>query len=85
MDRGSQRQGIGSLLLRNGLEDADQGSLECVLGASLEGLDLYKKYGFVEFQKMTLDLKGYEGGEGMGIVQHWIMHRPARSRSVKDI
>lgn len=77
VDRGCQRQGIGSLLLKEGLDEADQAGLQCVLGASPEGLSLYKKYGFAEFQDMSLDLKDYEGGQGMGFVHHCIMHRQA--------
>jgi hypothetical protein len=66
------------LLLEDGLREADDAGLQCVLGASLEGLGLYRKHGFVEFEKITLNLWEYEGGKGMGVVEHYIMHRPAK-------
>jgi ribosomal protein S18 acetylase RimI-like enzyme len=74
-----QRQGIGSILLEDGLKEADELGLQSVLGASTEGLGLYKKHGFVEFKQMSLNLWEYEGGEGMGVVDHCIMHRPAKT------
>lgn len=78
--RDRQRQGIGTLLLEAGLRKADDAGLQCVLGASPQGLRLYKKYGFVEFEHMSLNLWEYEGGEGMGVLDHCIMHRPAKSK-----
>lgn len=74
-----QRQGIGTILLEDGLKEADELGLQCVLGASPEGLGLYKKHGFSEFKNMSLNLWEYEGGEGMGVVDHCIMHRPAKT------
>ncbi|KAH8592748.1 hypothetical protein B0O99DRAFT_628870 [Bisporella sp. PMI_857] len=75
-----QRRGIGSLLLESGLKEADLKGLQCVLGASPEGLGLYRKHGFVTTQHMSLNLWEYEGGEGKGTVEHCIMHRPAKAQ-----
>jgi ribosomal protein S18 acetylase RimI-like enzyme len=80
VSRDCQRQGIGTLLLDAGLREADDAGLQCILGASPEGQGLYKKYGFVEFEQMSLNLWEYDGGEGMGVVNHCIMHRRAKSR-----
>lgn len=66
-------------MLEDGLKDADEAGLQCVLGSSPEGLGLYKKYGFVEVKQMSLDLSHYEGGKGMGAVIHSIMYRPLRT------
>jgi len=82
VSRECQRQGVGTLLLEDGLREADKMGLQCVLGASPAGLSLYKKHGFVEFEKMSLNLWQYEGGEGMGVVEHCIMHRPANTRKL---
>jgi predicted N-acetyltransferase YhbS len=60
-----QRQGIGSLLLAEGLKEVDELGLQCVLGASPEGEELYKRFGFEEYEVMHLRLWEYEGGEGM--------------------
>ncbi|KAH9218782.1 hypothetical protein DL95DRAFT_385010, partial [Leptodontidium sp. 2 PMI_412] len=48
----NQRQGIGSQLLEAGLKEVDRLGLRCVLASSKEGLGLYKRFGFVEFEKM---------------------------------
>jgi len=64
------------MLLEDGLREADTRALQTVLGASQAGLGLYKKHGFVVFESMSFNLWEYEGGEGMGVAQHVIMHRP---------
>lgn len=81
VDRKYHRKGIGSLLLKDGLKEADEAGLQCVLGASPEGLSLYKKHGFVEVKQMSLDLSHYEGGEGRGAVRHSILYRPSMNVS----
>lgn len=80
-----QRQGVGRLLLEEGLRELDEAGLQCVLGASPEGLGLYKKHGFVEVEKRRWNLWEYEGGEGCGVVVHCIMHRPAKFGGAKGV
>ncbi len=70
--------------MENGLKEADELGLQAVLGASKEGKGLYKKYGFVEFKVMEVRLWEYEGGEGMSLDHHVIMHRPAQTRPSID-
>lgn len=65
-----QRQGIGSLLLAEGLGKVDELGLQCVLGASPEGVELYRRFGFEEVAARELKLWEYEGGEGMGVTRH---------------
>ncbi|KAG9235063.1 acyl-CoA N-acyltransferase [Amylocarpus encephaloides] len=72
-----QRRGIGTLMLSEGLKEVDRRGLQCVLGASPEGAGLYEKIGFKEVGSMELKLWEYEGGEGMGMTRHGVMHRPA--------
>jgi predicted N-acetyltransferase YhbS len=74
-----QRRGIGKMLVEDGLKEADRLGIQAVLGASKQGLGLYKTYGFTEFQAIEINLWEYEGGEGMGTDRHVIMHRPAQS------
>jgi ribosomal protein S18 acetylase RimI-like enzyme len=71
-----QRRGIGKMLMEDGLKEADKLGLQTVLGASKQGLGLYKKYGFTEFETMEIKLWEYEGGQGMGTDRHVVMHRP---------
>lgn len=72
-----QRRGIGARLLEDGLREADARGIQAVLAASPDGLGLYKKHGFVVFEALSFNLWEYEGGEGMGVAEHYIMHRPA--------
>ncbi|TVY28437.1 hypothetical protein LHYA1_G002810, partial [Lachnellula hyalina] len=65
-----QRRGIGSLLLTEGLKEVDALGLQCVLGASPEGEELYKRFGFEEVAAKDLKLEEYEGGEGMSVARH---------------
>ncbi|TVY33161.1 hypothetical protein LSUB1_G008029, partial [Lachnellula subtilissima] len=65
-----QRRGIGSLLLTEGLKEIDALGLQCVLGASPEGEELYRRFGFGEIAAKELKLEEYEGGEGMGVARH---------------
>jgi len=58
------------LLLTEGLKEVDALGLQCVLGASPEGEELYKRFGFEEVAAKDLKLEEYEGGEGMGVARH---------------
>lgn len=51
-----------------------------MLAASNEGLELYKRWGFVESERMVLQLGIYEGGKGMEDEAHVVMHRPAKEK-----
>ncbi|KAE9378195.1 acyl-CoA N-acyltransferase [Stipitochalara longipes BDJ] len=73
-----QRRGIGKMLIEDGLKEADRLGLQAVLGASKEGLGLYKKLGFKEVEVMEIRLWEYEGGEGRGLETHAVMHRPTK-------
>ncbi|KUJ08972.1 uncharacterized protein LY89DRAFT_690538 [Mollisia scopiformis] len=81
VDPGYQRRGIGAMLFEDGLKVADNAALQVVLGGSVQGVNLYKKYGCVEMDSLKTNLWDYEGGEGLGVITHAILHRPAR-RSV---
>ncbi|KAG4440517.1 hypothetical protein IFR05_003987 [Cadophora sp. M221] len=76
----NQRQGIGSRLLETGLKEVDRLGLQCVLASSKEGLGLYKRFGFVEFETMKLKLWEYEGGEGFEGDDHVVMWRPCMGK-----
>ena len=57
-----QRKGIGRRLLEWGLEYADREALESWIDASPEGLELYKKLGWMEVGETVVDM-GEWGGE----------------------
>ncbi|KAE8454006.1 hypothetical protein EG329_007782 [Mollisiaceae sp. DMI_Dod_QoI] len=73
-----QRRGIGAKILEHGLKEVDKLGLQCVLGASKEGLGLYTKFGFEKYETIPIKLWEYEGGEGFGSDEQVIMNRPAR-------
>ncbi|RDW84444.1 hypothetical protein BP6252_02034 [Coleophoma cylindrospora] len=58
-----QRQGVGSLLLQEGLAKADQAGLPTWLLSSPEGYGLYQKAGFEDRETLEIDLSRF-GGEG---------------------
>jgi ribosomal protein S18 acetylase RimI-like enzyme len=58
-----QGNGLGEMLLRWELERAREMGKRVILIASPEGAGLYKKYGFVELEKLTMNLEEY-GGRG---------------------
>lgn len=69
-----QGRGIGSLLIRDGLEEVDGMWLPAWLGATDAALPLYKKVGFEVDKVFEFDMTPY-GGEGL--TKHTLMIRPA--------
>jgi hypothetical protein len=59
------------------LKEVDRRGLQCVLGASKEGRGLYKRFGWVDYEVMVVDLEEY-GGVGFGFDEHVLMNRPGR-------
>ena len=59
----AQRRGVGSALLREGLKEADRRGLPSFIEASPAGLGLYKKFGWEEKLKTTVNLKDYGGDD----------------------
>ena len=53
----AKRQGAASLLLKWGMERAKAVGIPCYLQASPEGSSLYKKHGFVEIDRVIIDLR----------------------------
>lgn len=58
-----QGRGVGSALLRWGIEKADELQTRIYLEATSEGLPVYLKYGWEPVEKIVLDLEAY-GDEG---------------------
>jgi GNAT superfamily N-acetyltransferase len=74
-----QRKGIGRMLFEDGIRIADEAGLQLIIGASDQGIGLYKRYDCVEAETMHIKVWEYEGGEGLGVTKHFMMHRPAKS------
>ena len=77
-----QRRGIGSALLREGLKEADRRGLPAFIEASPAGLGLYKKFGWEEMLKTTVNLKDY-GGEDVECVTVGLV-RPAGAKETTE-
>ncbi|KAH6722989.1 acyl-CoA N-acyltransferase [Leptodontidium sp. MPI-SDFR-AT-0119] len=58
-----QRRGIGSQLVKHGLEKADREGMVCYLSAAPMGVAVYRKLGFEEVGRMEIPLKKF-GGSG---------------------
>lgn len=63
VDPKAQRRGVGGALLRAGLREVDRLGWKTWIDATAEGHGLYKKFGWVQVDEVTTDLKPY-GGEG---------------------
>ena len=77
----AQRRGVGSALLREGLKEVDRRGWPAFIEASPFGLGLYKKFGWVETAKSTVNLKDF-GGEDVECVAVGLV-RPAGAKEVK--
>lgn len=53
-----QGKGAAGILLRWGLERADEEGVECFIEASPEGKPIYERFGWRERGRLVLDLKG---------------------------
>lgn len=66
------RKGVGTLLLRNGLEEVDRLRLPCFIHAGVQAKPLYERYGFRNVGEMPCNALDY-GGRSDG--RHWCMVR----------
>ncbi|KAF2173938.1 hypothetical protein M409DRAFT_16207 [Zasmidium cellare ATCC 36951] len=70
-----QGKGVGSALLRDGLNWVDEMKIPAFVVSSGQGRALYERYGFGEVWDFGLDAREF-GGEREG--RHWCMWRKAR-------
>lgn len=59
-----QRKGLGSRLVKWGVDRADELGLSAYTEASEQGLNLYLRYGFKEVDRVTVDLEPWGGEKG---------------------
>ena len=59
-----QRRGLGTLLLRQGLQMADEVGAKTYLEASAKGASLYLRHGFKVVDDILIDMRPY-GGSGV--------------------
>lgn len=75
-----QGKGIGTRLLRWGLEQADHLGVKVWIDASPAGLGLYKKLGWKEVSKLQIELKEWGGREGETDLTVSLVRDPAEER-----
>ena len=56
-----QGKGIGSMLIRRGLDDADKDNAKTYIEASPAGLPLYVKLGWQEIDRVIVDVDKIDG------------------------
>ncbi|CAD6589779.1 MAG: hypothetical protein ASARMPREDX12_004027 [Alectoria sarmentosa] len=61
-----QRLGLGSMLIRPGLADADRAGAQTYIEASPDGLPLYLKHGWAPVDEMVLDMGKHGAGSSGG-------------------
>lgn len=79
------RKGVGSVLLRHGLERVDQLNLPAFIHAGVQAKALYERYGFNVVSEMPCNALDH-GGRSSG--RHWCMVRSPQGRdshSSKDV
>jgi predicted acetyltransferase len=79
----AQRRGVSSALLREGLKEADRRGLPAFIEASPVGLGLYKKFGWKEVVKTTVNLKEF-GGEDVECVSVGLIRPVGAKETIKE-
>ena len=80
-----QGKGIGTRLLRWGLEHADHLGVKTWIDASPAGLGLYKKLGWREVSKLEIRLEEWGGKEGEVDLTVCLVREPSRKECRIDI
>ncbi|KAL9134539.1 MAG: hypothetical protein Q9175_004275 [Cornicularia normoerica] len=68
VDPAYQRRGLGSMLIRPGLEDADKAGAQTYIEASPDGMPLYLKHGWEPVDKMVIDMGKHGAGSGVEVM-----------------
>jgi ribosomal protein S18 acetylase RimI-like enzyme len=79
-----QRRGIGNMLVQWGVRKADELGLLAYTEATPAGLRLYLRHGFVEVDRMAVDLEAWGRGRGQ-ISDYHLLLREARGRGKDDV
>lgn len=57
-----QRRGLGGMLIREGLANADRDNARAYVEASAKGLELYKRFGWKTVDEIVIDMRPHGGG-----------------------
>ena len=78
-----QGRGIGSKLLKQGLDVADEKGLECWINASPVGLGLYKKFGWEELGSVDIHLGDWGGEDGVIDRTVYLVRKPMKREEMQ--
>jgi predicted N-acetyltransferase YhbS len=76
----NQRKGVGTALVKSGMDQADKMGLEIFVHALREGAELYKRIGFRIIAELVQDDSAY-GGSGVYGVYFLIYEPGSRAKS----
>jgi GNAT superfamily N-acetyltransferase len=79
IDARFQRRGLGSVLVKWGVEEGDKRGLPAYIEATAKGLGLYLKYGMKEVYRVDTDLSKY-GGEPGQWHRYTLLYRDAKQQ-----
>ena len=68
VDPAYQRRGLGSMLIRQGLDDADKIGAQTYIEASPDGLPLYLKHGWEPVGELAINMGKHGAGSGVEIM-----------------
>lgn len=74
------RRGAGSMLIKWGLDRADELGVEAYHESSIEGRPLYERFGYKVIKEVKFDMAQY-GRPDLGVDVNCIMYREAQSKS----
>lgn len=68
------------MLIETGLRDADNAGAKTYIEASPVGLGLYRRHGWTEVDRVSMDMGVFAPGSGMGVEDEVILVREPRVR-----
>lgn len=85
VDPAYQRRGLGSMLIRPGLDAADKAGAQTYIEASPDGLPLYLKFGWEPVDEMVIDMGKHGAGSGIERMPFLIREAGAPSKVGKEV
>ncbi|MCJ1236240.1 hypothetical protein MMC14_004218 [Varicellaria rhodocarpa] len=76
-----ERRGIGSRLVRWGIDKSEESEIPLYLESTEIGAPLYERFGFTEVDRLTLDVEKWAEFGARGTYSYHFMIREPRSRA----
>lgn len=85
VDPAYQRRGLGSMLIRQGLEAADKAGAQTYIEATPDGLPLYLKFGWEPVDEMVIDMGRHGAGSGIERMPYLMREPGAPNKADKKV